>query len=315
MNILLVKLSSLGDIVHAFPAVSEAQEHCPGTAIDWLVDPQYVQLPALHRGIRNIVTTGERRREAAGYDLVVDAQGLFRSALLARGWRAPVLGADGRSVREWPAHLLYDRPIFAPRHLHAADVVRTLLGAALGYDTRPLDRPSNPRDDVQRARTGRQVLLLHGTQQRCKEWPLDHWVAAAHHVAARRLTPMVTWSNPTEEALCRRLVAAVPATRIVPRMPMSGITDLIDQVALVVGVDTGLAHLADWRGCPTIMLFQASDPRLVGPSGPNSRMLWVGEPPRRTRRRDRSRPPRHPIVPPEQVTRAIDAALAAVQVI
>lgn len=324
MKILLVKLSSLGDIAHTFPAVSEALARRPGTVIDWLVDRPYVDLVRLHDGVRTAIpndalrpgsreVTTERRaaHAAAEYDIVVDVQGLFRSAILSRRWRAPVLGADGRSVREWPAHLLYRRRVFVPRSLHASDATRVLMGAALGYEAAPLQRPSRePSARDRRSTRSANVLLFHGTLQRCKEWPFEHWVEVARHIADRGLVPVFTWGDAQEEDFCRRLAAAVPTVRIVAKLPLAEVAALIDDAAFVVTVDTGLGHLADWRGCPTIMLFQASDPYRFMPSGHTSRALWEGEPPKRTRRRDRDRPPQHPVVPPELVKRAIDESLA-----
>lgn len=313
MKVLLVKLSSLGDIVHTFPAVSEALARRPGTAVDWLVERQYVDLVRLHGGVGTIIANGAVHSHAsAGYDIVVDVQGLFRSAFAARRWCAPVLGPDGRSIREWPAHLLFDRRVFAPRTLHASDVSRVLMGAALGYEVQPLSRPSPEAQPRAVPTAGRDVMLFHGTQQRSKDWPFEHWVEVARHIADRGFVPTVTWGDPREKDFCRRLAADVPSARIVDNLPIADICALIDTAALVVAVDTGLGHFADWRCVPTIMLFQASDPRLVGPSRHTSRAVWVGEPPTRTRKRDRDRPPRHPIVSPEQVKRAIDDVLAGV---
>jgi heptosyltransferase-1 len=325
VKVLLVKLSSLGDIVHTFPAVSEALARRPGTLIDWLVDRPYVDLVRLHDGVRKAIpndalrpgpreATTERAAEAVvrtDYDIVIDAQGLFRSAILSRRWHAPVLGADGRSVREWPAHLLYHRRVSVPRSLHASDATRLLMGAALDYEAEPLLRPSPdlPARDGPGSRSAN-AMLLHGTKQRCKEWPFEHWVEVARHVADRGLVPTVTWGDAREEEFCRRLAAAVPAVRIVARLQFAELVALIDDAALVVTVDTGLGHLADWRGCRTIMLFQASDPYRLGPSGHASRALWVGDPPKRTRGRDRDRPPQHPVVPPDLVKRAIYDGLA-----
>jgi heptosyltransferase-1 len=245
------------------------------------------------------------------YDVVLDVQGLFRSAILSRRWGAPVLGADGRSVREWPAHLLYHRRAFVPRRLHASDATRLLMGAALGYEAAPLQRPSPyPPASHRQGHRSDNVLLFHGTLQRCKEWPFEHWAEVARHIADRGLVPIVTWGDAPEEDFCRRLAEAVPAVRIIAKRPLAEVAALIDEAAFAVTVDTGLGHLADWRGCRTIMLFQASDPYRFMPSGHTSQALWLGEPPKRTRGRDRDRPPRNAVVPPELVKRAIDEGLA-----
>jgi len=305
MKVLLVKLSALGDIVHAFPAVEEAVEHLPDIEIDWLANAKHVELVRQHPGVRRVLAPNTPRGEDGDpYDVVIDAQGLLRSAFLARGRGRSVTGADGKHVREWPSHLLYTHRVSYPDRVHAVDEVRCLFGAALGYDVRPAERAAtNLRHRPHR--NGRRIVpLFHGTAQRCKLWPAERWRALARELVARDFDPVVVAQSDDEVTFCADLVSTIPQVRFLAGAGIPDLRNLIDEAAFCVSVDTGLGHLADWLGCPTLMLFQASDPIRTGTYFSSSRSLWAGPRPERPRRRDRNRACRHEMV-------SVEAALAA----
>ena len=152
MKLLLVKTSSLGDVLHAMPALSEASERCPGLEIHWMVEEQYQEIPAWHPAVGKVIPVALRRwrksplytlrsaewrsfrsgLKSQAYDLVIDAQGLLKSAVLARQSRGPLAGYDRRSAREWVASLLYHQRYAVPRDQHAVERIRQLFAAALG---------------------------------------------------------------------------------------------------------------------------------------------------------------------------------------
>lgn len=310
MRVLLVKLSALGDIVHVFPAIEEALTKVPGLELDWLVDAQHAELVRQCPGVGRVVTQADMPALShTRYDKVIDAQGLLRSALLARRVGGPVAGADWPLVREWPSHWAYHQRVRYPPGLHAVDAARALFAGVFSYIATPAamreaNRPRRANRDDRR-----HVLLFHGTAQAAKLWPRANWAQVARHVLGQGLEPLVTAQGPAEVSFAEQLASDVPGLVFAPRCDIPELRGLIDSARLVVSVDTGLGHFADWLGCPVLMLFQASDPLRTGPYFASGRAIWAGDRPLRPGRRDRNRPPIHPIPTAGQVITAIDEAL------
>jgi heptosyltransferase-1 len=300
MKVLILKTSSMGDIIHTFPAVTDASERIPVIAFDWCVEEGFSDIVALHPAVgrihrvavrrwRNTLLRGATWEEAAwlrrtlrqgGYDLVIDAQGLVKSAVTARLAGAPVAGLDQRSARERAASLLYDRRYHVSRDRHAVERTRLLFGQALGYHPDlsllrfgivPPAASAGPEAG------GRTAFLLHGTSRADKEWPVAQWIETARMTAQRGLTPVVTFANETERQVATSIVAAVPQTRLVPKSPLAEIAALIGRSALVIGADTGLTHLASAFGVPTVGIFVATRPGLTGPLGDYASALVAAE--------------------------------------
>ena len=280
VNVLLVKMSSLGDIVHTLPAVDDAARL--GARFDWVVEESYEPLPALATAVDAVVPVAFRRwrrgpltgaGEASAfrrrvrqrrYDLVLDAQGLVKSALVASIARAEQrVGFDFASVRERPAALAYSRRVPVARAEHAITRNRELFAAAFGY--RPPTTP--PRFGLAgRPVHDSQVLLAHGTTWPTKTWPEPYWIDLARHVADAGLTPVVPWID-GEKPRALRIARAVPQAHVCPPMDLAGVLDLVGAVRGVIGVDSGIAHLGAAFGRPTVMLFGPTDSRLTGCQG------------------------------------------------
>ncbi|UCI09410.1 lipopolysaccharide heptosyltransferase I [Mesorhizobium sp. B1-1-8] len=295
MKILIVKTSSMGDVIHTFPAVEDAVRHRPDLSFDWCVEEAFAGIVALHPAIRTIhkvairrwrkkpfaggtwrEMTGLRSAQRAGhYDLVIDAQGLLKSAVVARQAGAPIAGFDRSSVREPSATLFYDRKYAVSRDLHAIERTRRLFGLALGYepDLSMLESgivtPVGGRSGVD----GKTAFLLHGTSREDKKWPAEDWIETARHLAARQITPVTTWSNEAEKTVAEAIAEAVPSTVLVPKSPLAEIAAILGHSTLVIGADTGLTHLASAFGLPTVAIFLATEPSLTGPRGPFSSTL------------------------------------------
>ncbi|MER8807643.1 lipopolysaccharide heptosyltransferase I [Mesorhizobium australicum] len=295
MKVLIVKTSSMGDVIHTFPALQDACRARPDIAFDWCVEEAFAGILTLHPAIGTIHTVAIRRwrknlldtntwREAAAlrrtlrecrYDLVIDAQGLLKSALVARQTRAPIAGFDRSSVREPSATLFYDITYAVPRDLHAIERTRRLFGLALGYrpDLLPLDSgivaPISMVDGID----GRTAFLLHGTSREDKKWPLEDWIGTARLLVERGMTPLTTWSNEREKAVAEAIAKAVPSTVVVPKSPLADIAAILGGSTLVIGADTGLTHLASAFDLPTVAVFLATEPGLTGPRGPYASTL------------------------------------------
>ncbi|MFC3324835.1 lipopolysaccharide heptosyltransferase I [Mesorhizobium cantuariense] len=295
MKVLIVKTSSMGDVIHTFPAVEDASLNRPDVTFDWCVEEAFAGIVALHPAIDRIHTVAIRRwrktlfdggtwREAAAlrrtlraccYDLVLDAQGLLKSALVARQAGAPIAGFDRSSAREPSATLFYDVTYAVPRNLHAIERTRRLFGLALGYqpDLSTLGSGIVPPAGNLAGIGGKTAFLLHGTSREDKKWPVQDWIETARLVVDRGMTPVTTWSNEREKAVAEAVTKAVPSTVVVPKSPLADIAAFIGRSELVIGADTGLTHLASAFGLPTVAVFLATEPGLTGPRGPYASTL------------------------------------------
>lgn len=291
-HVLLVKLSSLGDIVHTLPAVEDATRH--GATFDWAVEEDFAAVPALHRGVRRVIPAALRRWRKAPtssvgealafrralrrerYDLTIDAQGLLKSAVVARlGRSRHYAGFDRRSAREGAAALLYSSPTMAPRAEHAVTRIRTLFAAAIGYRP-PAAAPTfglTPR----RPPNG-YCVLTHGTTWDSKHWPEPFWIRIAERAVQAGLTPLLPWLSNTERERARRITAAVEGSEVAPPLSLDAAITLLSGARAVVGVDSGLAHLAAALGRPTVVVYGATDHRLTGCLGSRARSLQASLP-------------------------------------
>ena len=286
IDILFIKTSSLGDVVHHMPAVTDAHKALPEARLTWLVEEAFAPLVRLHPAVSEVIpvawrrwrgslyapaTLGEIVRSlrvvrARRYDAIVDSQGLLRSAVLARLARGLRHGYDAASIREPLAARLYDRRHAVGRERHAVDRNRALSGLALGYVPQ-----GEPDFGLDRARLAppqaRYAVLLHATARADKEWPEGHWIALGQALAARGLALVLPWGTAEERARSERIAAALPRARVPERAPLDEVARLIAGAHLAVGVDTGLTHLAAALGVPLVAIFAGSDPHLTGPVG------------------------------------------------
>jgi lipopolysaccharide heptosyltransferase I len=284
-RILFVKTSSLGDVVHHCPAVSDAALHLPGATIDWVVEEAFAGVAAMHRAVRRVIPVALRRwrgslwrpaawrefaafRRALGaerYDFVVDSQGLLKSALLARLARGERHGLDRDSAREPLAARLYARRHRVPRSLHAVERNRRLTAAALGY---ALEGPCDyglRADGASSVEVPRPyAVLLTMTSRADKLWPEERWTELVRALAARGVRAVLPWGSADERARCERLARAAEGARVPPRMGIEDLARLLRGARGVVGVDTGLAHLAAALGLPAVGVFCGTDPAFTG---------------------------------------------------
>jgi heptosyltransferase-1 len=290
LRLLIVKTSSLGDVIHMLPAVTDAARARPGLVVDWLVEEGFAAIPAWHPAVRRVIPIAMRRwkkrwtaaatwreigavrasLQAEEYDQIVDSQGLLKSALWTRAARGLRCGYDAASAREPVAARFYDRRYGVAREMHAIERNRRLLAQALGYELDEL-RPDYglaglatrlPVPDV--ALPGRYVVGLHGTSRADKEWPVAGWIRLGHALLQAGRPLVLPWGNETEKRRAEDIAAAVPATVVLPRLGLDALAVIIDRADAVVGVDTGLMHLAAGLGKPGLALYTATRPALTG---------------------------------------------------
>lgn len=285
-TILFVKTSSLGDVVHHMPAVTDTRRRWPRARISWLVEEAFAPLARLHPGVDEVMTVATRRwrsrllspatwREIAAtrrqlkaraFDRIVDAQGLMRSAWLARMPKGELHGYDAKSIREPVAARFYDIHHKVARDLHAVARNRRLAALALGGDAAaPLDY-GLPRP-VPAAGGAPYAVLLHGTSRVAKEWRETDWIGLGQWLSRRGLEVVLPWGTEAERIRAERVAGAIKGSRVLPRRPLDETAATLAGAALVAGVDTGLLHLAAAYRVPVIGIFTASDPGLTGPVG------------------------------------------------
>ena len=282
-RILIVKTSSLGDVVHALPAISDIVAAHPGARIDWVCEEGFAGIPALHPGVTRVIPCAIRRwrrswlaadtraeiarfREMlheAKYAIAIDFQGLIKSACIARNADAVRHGYAWGSAREPLATLAYDRRHRIAWGQHAIARNRQLAAAALGYSL-----PGPVRYGVvsppATASGAHCVVVLHSTSRADKLWPEASWREAIGRWSSAGLSIVLPWGDARERERSERLAGGVVAARVPEWMDTPALSALFAGARAVVGVDTGLVHLAVASGASTISIFGPTDPALTG---------------------------------------------------
>jgi len=284
-KILLVKTSSMGDVVHNLPVASDICSRLPGAEIDWVVEEPLAVLPRLHAAVRQIIPVAIRRwrktlwqRETrdeirhflrvlreSRYDAVIDTQGLLKSALIARAAQGMRYGLDWSSARE-PLGLLYDRTFSVPWTLHAVERNRLLAAQALGYAL-----PATVDYGIRAATAefswlpaARYAVLLHATSAGRKLWQEANWMEIGRHFMKQGVVCVLPWGSAAERGRSESLASAIPGAIVPPLLQLNDAAALLAGARAVIGLDTGLSHLAAALGTPTVGIYCATDPGATG---------------------------------------------------
>ena len=289
MHLLLVKTSSLGDVIHNLPVVSDLRRAFPEATIDWCVEESFAEIPRLHPEVAEVIPVAirrwrkhlgsmqtwsemrafRRRIKTTAYDAVLDTQGLIKSGLICRLAYGTRYGYAAEVARERHAARFYDKTFVIPPNAHAVVRNRWLGAAAFDY---PVDFPLDygiaaPEIDLPWLTAEHHAVLLTATSRDDKLWPEAHWIALGQSMKKRGLSPILPSGSAAERARAERIAAAIPGAVVAPRLNLRELAALIGRATLAVGVDTGLAHLATALRVPTIALYVATDPALTGVLG------------------------------------------------
>lgn len=303
-KILLVKTSSMGDVIHNLPVVSDILAHFPEAEIDWVVEESFAGIPALHPGVGEIIPVAVRRwrrnlfsrtvlaeisafvtrLRSKTYDVVLDTQGLIKSAVIARLAQGARCGFDRKSAREPLAALFYDKTLRVEKNQPAVVRNRLLAGRTLGYSP---DDPVNygiaaPPLALPWLPTTSFVVLLHATSRDDKLWPETDWIALGTYLAGKGIACVLPWGSAAEQLRSQRLAEKIPLSVVPPALTLGQAASLISHSIATVGVDTGLVHLAAALTVPAIAIYCASDPGLTGlhvSSGQAINLGGAGTPP------------------------------------
>ena len=284
LTVLLVKMSSMGDVIHNLPVVNDIRAHHPDATIHWVVEEGFASIPTWHSGVARVLPIALRRwrksptallREwppfqiklrETNYDLIIDTQGLLKSALVARQAHGVRHGFSLRSAREPLATVFYKHRHDVARAQHAVTRNRQLAAQALGYGlpatvnfglvalaSDGFTLPNKPY-----------AVLLHATSNAKKQWPQPHWIALAKELATRGITSVLPGGSAVERTRSKEIVGHVPSAVALPPLSLAELAWLITNAQIVIGVDTGLTHMAAALNIPVIAIFGASDPTLTG---------------------------------------------------
>ena len=289
MRVLIVKTSSMGDLIHTLPALTDAARAMPGIRFDWVSERGFAEIPHWHANVDDVIVSQLRQWKkspisswfsndymafraalsSTPYDAVIDAQGLIKSAwLIARLAHGEVHGYDRRSARESLAAYTYNYTYAVPKAMHAVERTRQLFAQSLGYE---VTGAADAGLGVGGA-SSNEIWLVHGTSRADKEWPEASWRALAAQLSNAGFRLNIPAGSDVEIARAERIGSGLNAT-VWARRSLTDIKQSMTQAHAVVAVDTGLAHLADALERPLVMLFGPTDPGLVGPKASTSRLL------------------------------------------
>jgi len=300
MKVLIVKVSALGDVVHALPVLGHLHAATPGVEVDWLVERSFAPLLEGHPLVHRVITLDTKAWRTAGsaaslkgglsvlrqlrsahYDVAIDLQGNSKSGLFTRlCGAARRYGFDRQQAREWPNLLATNRKVAIPsdchhitnRYLHiarAAFPADTHIALAGPLPVQPAAAETITRQLADVGLERKQFLIAHyGTTWTTKLWPLENWqqLAAQLTVDGRQL--VLTWGNDAERAAAEAIRAASGDHAVIwPRGTLPELVALLEAAQLVVGADTGPVHIAAAVGTPTVSIYRVTDGLRNGPRG------------------------------------------------
>jgi len=287
MKVLIIKTSSMGDVIHTLPALTDAKEAMPEIQFDWVVEERFQMIPAWHPAVDKVIPVAIRRwrkklfarntrhemkaffkrlRESH-YDLVICAQDLLKVAWIVKKVKAPSCGLNFKCAREPLASLFYNRRIFVRKDQHAVERIRQLFSQALYYsypvgmanyavDRSRWQQPQKPY-----------VLFFHGTTWANKHWPMTYWKQLAALLRQQGIAVKLSWGSAAEREASHVIADGIDGVEVLPDLDISGLVPVIANAKAVVSVDTGLGHLAAAFNVPTVALYGPTDPEKTGLMG------------------------------------------------
>jgi len=291
MRVLVVKTSSMGDVIHTLPAIEDATKAIPGIKFDWLIEEGFQEIPAWHDSVDKVIPIGLRRWRKSWrktflsgeiklflkrlrenkYDVVIDAQGLIKSAVPAKFAKGILCGFDQSSAREGMAARFYDRKFAVDKSLHAIERVRRLFALSLGYEYQNIS-PCVKLNLNAAHEEKKGFLFLHGTTWPSKHWPDESWLELGKLLKEKGEVIYLLWATAQEKDRADWLARELNVS-VLPRLSLTQIAELMLKAKAVVGVDTGLTHLAALLDVRSIGIYGSTDVGLTGAMGVNHKNL------------------------------------------
>ncbi len=291
MKILIIKMTSLGDIIHSFPALTDAGKAIKDIRFDWVVDKAFMEIPSWHPLVDKVIPISTRKWKKAPlealksgaitqaikhirneqYDMVIDAQGLIKSkilCLLAKGKRA---GYDKHSAREGALSFIYQQKCSVPKKEHAIERTRALFAQSLGYP-----KPSTKLDyhiSHRHENNGDYLVFLPNTTWDTKHYPEKYWHELIQLADEMNYQVQIPWGAPHEQQRAQRLAKGHVNAHVLERMSLNDLALILSKAKGVIAIDTGLAHIAAAIGVPNVAIFGPTNPKLSGVIGANQLSL------------------------------------------
>ena len=296
MKVLIVKTSSMGDIIHTLPALTDAAKAHPGIRFDWVVEEGFSEIPKWHASVDKVIPVAIRRwrknilktlksgewsaykkeLQQQNYDAIIDAQGLLKSAVLvSKVANGPRYGLDKHSAKEPLAARFYDHTINVSKELHAVERVRQLFAGALNYSISEEigDFAIKQHFSISSDKSEPYLVFQHSTTRFDKHWPEAYWITLIRKAGEAGWKIKLPWGSAKEKERAERLAQNTPHVEVLPKLPLSEIAHVLASATACVSVDTGLSHLAAALDTPNVILFGSTDPGLVGGYGKDQQCL------------------------------------------
>ncbi len=295
-KVLITKLASMGDLVHLLPALTDAKKNCPGISFDWIIDKNFHEIASWHPSIDKIIQTNHRQWrkklsqkstfkeihrmiqevKKTDYDLVIDAHGNFKTAILSLFAKGPLVGFSGSSIPEWGAHFFYKKKAKVFKKNHAIEKLRSLFAFALGYEM-PNNEPSYEINENQLIKPNIDlpssfILVAPITSHPSKLWTESNWKELIEKLTQSNYFIVIPGGNEQELKRAKRLVLNEKVIAL-PKLPLGQVAYIIQKAKAMISLDTGLSHIAAALGTPNITLYGPTDPLLTGTKGKNQRHI------------------------------------------
>jgi heptosyltransferase-1 len=282
----------MGDLMHALPALTEAKEFNQDIVFDWVVDRSFSEVPKWHPAVNKVIKTDHRNwkkqffspesRDAlrsvindinnTEYDLVIDMQNNLKSSFVSYLCKHKVTGMDFKSVREFPAHLSYNKKINISKDLHAITRQNIILSEALGYST--LNSSDYGITDVNFIKPSfdlpsEYVVLVQNASWKTKQWSIVNWQLLVNHLDKLGIDMILPSGNEEEYQRAKKISSVSGKTHVLKPIPLNEIAYIMNKAKFSVCSDTGLAHLSAVVDTPSLTLYGPTDTKLIGTKGNN----------------------------------------------
>lgn len=281
LKLLIVKTSSMGDVIHNLAIVNDVLQHHPDAQIDWVVESSFADIPRLHPAVRHVfpvalrqwrkalwqpatwraISASKQAIAAQAYDVIVDSQGLLKSAWLSTWAQGVRHGYDAHSAREPLASYAYQQRHHVAKGAHAVERNRQLAALALQY---PVPQHAADFGLGKQRSDSKTVMVLHGSSRDSKLWPVSHWIALCQTLGQRGYRMQLPWASQAELQRAQAIASAGEFVQVLPASSLCELAHGMRSCTLAIGVDTGLSHLAVALGLPTIGLYTDTDAQLTG---------------------------------------------------
>ncbi|WP_150539016.1 lipopolysaccharide heptosyltransferase RfaC [Actinobacillus vicugnae] len=296
MKVLIVKTSSMGDVIHTLPALTDAQKAVSNIQFDWVVEENFAEIPRWHSAVRKVIPIALRRwrknlckrqtwlewqaflaqLKSEQYDAVIDAQGLIKSAVfVTRQANGKKYGYDKHSAREGLSSLFYDQIFQIAYQQHAVERIRKLFALTLNYPIPNAlgDYAIAPHFVKKTENPTAYVLAIHATTRANKHWKEEYWQEVIRELSIQGIEIRLPWGNEQEQARAIRLAKNNPNVKVLAKLSLTELAMQIAGAKAVVSVDTGLSHLTAALDKANVILYGTTDPKLIGAYGKNQHYL------------------------------------------